>query len=96
MKSITFTHVLHTPTLNANLISISAFDNAGLTTTFGNGRGVIKKPDGTVVLAGQGDKGMYIVETYVMIGHVASWHVHVFLFFLFFFLFLLLWIHVDY
>ncbi len=32
----------------------------------------------------------------VMIGHVASWHVHVFLFFLFFFLFLLLRIHARY
>jgi hypothetical protein len=29
-KKITFTRALHTPTLNANLISISAFDKAGL------------------------------------------------------------------
>ena len=64
-KSITFTRALHTPTLNANLISISSFDRAGLITTFGNGRGVIRKSDDTVVLAGRGDKGMYIVETCV-------------------------------
>jgi hypothetical protein len=30
-KKITYTRALHTPTLNANLISISAFDKAGLT-----------------------------------------------------------------
>src|SRR5258707_6261754 len=61
---ITLTRALHTPTLNANLISISAFDKAGLTTTFGNGRGVIRKKDGTIVLDGRGEKGMYIVEAY--------------------------------
>src|SRR6266498_4600622 len=48
-KKITYTHALHTPTLNMNLISISAFDKAGLTTTFGGGRGIIHKADGTVV-----------------------------------------------
>ena len=61
-KEITYTRALHTPTLNANLISISAFDKAGLLTTFGNGRGVIRKKDGTVVLAGRGERGMYVVE----------------------------------
>ena len=32
--NITFTHALHTPTLNANLISVSSLDKAGLTTIF--------------------------------------------------------------
>jgi len=36
-KQITYTCALHTPTLNANLISVSAFDDAGLTITFGGG-----------------------------------------------------------
>jgi len=61
-KKITYTHTLHTPTLNANLISISAFDKAGLNTTFGSGCGVIRKRDGSVVLTRQGEKGMYIVD----------------------------------
>ncbi len=61
-KKVTYTHALHTPTLNANLISVSAFDKAGLTTTFGHGQGLIKRSDGTVVLAGRQDKGMYIVD----------------------------------
>jgi len=51
-KAITYTQALHTPTLNANLISVSAFDKAGLTTTFGGGCGVIRKGDGTIVLTG--------------------------------------------
>jgi len=40
-KKLTYTHAIHTPTLNANLISVSAFDKAGLTVTFGGGRGVV-------------------------------------------------------
>ena len=60
---VTYTCALHTPTLNANLISISALDRAGLTTTFGNGRGITRKPDGTIVLAGKHNSGMYILET---------------------------------
>ena len=55
--------VLHTPTLNANLVSVGAFDRAGLTTTFGNGKGVVRKTDGTLVLAGQNVNGMYLLET---------------------------------
>jgi hypothetical protein len=62
-KRITYTHALHTPTLNANLISISAFDRAGLTTTFGGGRGIIRKADRTAVLTGRGERGMYVVDT---------------------------------
>ena len=51
-KKVTYTHALHTPTLNANLISVSAFDKASLTTTFGSGQGIITKGDGTVILTG--------------------------------------------
>jgi hypothetical protein len=40
VKDITYTRALHTPSLNANIISISAFDKAGLTATFGGSRGV--------------------------------------------------------
>jgi GAG-pre-integrase domain len=60
---ITYTHALHTPTLNANIVSISALDRAGLTTIFGGGKGITRKPDGTVVLAGKNVNGMYILET---------------------------------
>jgi len=61
-KKLTYTHAIHTPTLNANLISVSAFDKAGLTVTFGGGRGVIRKPDGTIVLTARLMKGMYMVD----------------------------------
>ena len=43
-REITYTHALHTPTLNANLVSVSALDKAGLTTIFANGKGVIQNP----------------------------------------------------
>ena len=49
-KHVTYTCALHTPTLNANLVSMSTLDNAGLTTTFANGKGVTRKADGTIVL----------------------------------------------
>ena len=62
-QKITYTHVLHTPTLNANLVSVSAFDKAGLTTIFGNGLGIVQKVDGMVVLIGQQVNGMYLLET---------------------------------
>ena len=73
---ITYTCALHTPTLNANLILISALDRAGLSTTFGNGRGVIRKADGTIVLIGKNVNGMYILETIDEPPHVplAMWH----------------------
>src|SRR5258705_11144826 len=61
-KKVIYTHALHTPTLNANLISVSAFDRAGLTTTFGGGYGVVCKVDRTAVLSGKGEKGMYVVD----------------------------------
>ena len=40
-RDITYTRALHTPTLNANLVSISALDKAGLTVTFSQGQGVV-------------------------------------------------------
>ena len=61
-KQITYTRAIHTPTLNANLISVSAFDRAGMTITFGDGRGVVRKKDGTVVLTSRCENGMYIVD----------------------------------
>ena len=61
-RQITFTCALHTPTLNANLISVSSFNKAGLTTTFGGGKGVICKVDGTIVICGKNVNGMYILE----------------------------------
>jgi hypothetical protein len=38
---VTYTCALHTPALNANLLSVSTFDRAGLITTFSNGQGVV-------------------------------------------------------
>ena len=66
-RAITYTCALHTPTLNANLVSVSALDKASLTTTFGQGKGVAHKTDGTVVLAGKGVNGMYLVEDIVTV-----------------------------
>src|SRR5271168_2489955 len=63
-KNITYTRALHTPTLNANLVSISALDRAGITTTFGNGKGIARKADGMVVLTGNNVNGMYLIETF--------------------------------
>ena len=62
-RNITYTRALHAPSLNANLISISALDKAGLTTTFSNGKGIVKKADGTTVLTGNAVNGMYLLET---------------------------------
>lgn len=62
-KQVTYTRALHTPTLNANLISVSAFDEAGLTITFGGGRGVVRQADGSVILTGRKERGMYVVDT---------------------------------
>jgi hypothetical protein len=61
-KSVTYTRALHTPTLNANLISVGVLDNAGLTVTFGQGKGVARKDNGTVVLAGTKTDGMYLLD----------------------------------
>src|SRR5258705_722368 len=64
-KKLTYTRAIHTPTLNANLISVSAFDKAGLTVTFGGGRGVVRKSDGTAILTARLAKGMYVVDELV-------------------------------
>jgi len=61
-KKITYTHAIHTPTLNANLISVSAFDRAGMTVTFGGGHGVVRKKDGIMILSARCEKGMYVVD----------------------------------
>jgi hypothetical protein len=50
-------------TLNANLISVSAMNNMGFTTTSRNGKGITCKADGTVVLSGEKISGMYSLET---------------------------------
>ena len=62
-REITCTHTLHTPTLNSNLVSVSMLDKAGLTTTFGQGQGIAWRNDGTIVLAGKGANGMYLLES---------------------------------
>ena len=59
---ITYTHALHMPTLNANLVSMSMLDKARLITMFGNKKGVTKKADGTVILTGRNVNGMYLLE----------------------------------
>jgi len=41
---------------------VSAFDKAGLTVTFGGGRAVVQKKDGTVILTARLVKGMYLVD----------------------------------
>ena len=61
-QTVTFTHALHMPTLNANLVSVSALDSTGLTTIFGGGKGVTKKLDGTIILVGQKVNRMYLLE----------------------------------
>lgn len=61
-RKVTYTHALHAPTLNANLVSIGALDKAGLTTTFGNGQGITRQANGTVVLAAKNVNGMYLLE----------------------------------
>ena len=61
--NITYTQALHTPTLNANLISISALDKASLVTIFGSGKGIVQKTDGTTILEGKNVNGMYLLET---------------------------------
>ena len=62
-REITYTCALHMPTLNTNLVSMSALDKAGLVTTFGNGEGVTRKADDTIVLTGQNINRMYLLKT---------------------------------
>ena len=61
---VTYTHALHAPTLNANLISIGTLDKVGLTTTFGKGQGITWQVDGMVVLAGKSVNWMYLQGLY--------------------------------
>ena len=62
-RKVTYTHALHTPALNTNLVSVGALDKAGLITTFGNGQGITRQADRTVVLSGKNVNGMYLLET---------------------------------
>src|ERR1700678_2063061 len=62
-RNITYTRALHAPGLNANLISVSALEKAGLTVTFEKGQGIARKPDGSVILAGKNVRGMYLIDT---------------------------------
>jgi hypothetical protein len=71
-REITYTRALHTPALNANLVSVSALDRAGLTTTFGQGQGIAKKADGTIVLSGKGVAGMYLLEPLDVLSNVPT------------------------
>ncbi len=61
-KKLTYTRAIHTPILNANLVSVSAFDRVGLSITFEGGRAVIQKKDGTTVLSTRCVRGMYVVN----------------------------------
>ena len=63
--NITYTCALHAPMLNANLISVSLLDKMGLTTTFGDGKGVTTKADGTIVLLSQNINRMYLLDVVV-------------------------------
>jgi hypothetical protein len=89
-KKLSYTRAIHTPTLNTNLISVSAFDRAGLMVIFGGNCGVVQKKNGTTVLTARCEKGMYIVDeidksvpavfgAIASLGHSASleqWHRH--------------------
>ena len=59
---MTYTCALHAPILSANLVSVSAFDEAGLIMTFGNGKGITQRADGTIVLVGRNVNRMCILE----------------------------------
>ena len=61
-RNITYTNALHAPALNTNLVSVGALDKAGITTTFGGGKGIARTSDGTIVLDGTNINGMYILE----------------------------------
>jgi hypothetical protein len=61
-REVTYTRALHTPSLNSNLVSVSALDRAGLVITFGHDQGVARRADGTTILSGKGVSGMYLLE----------------------------------
>lgn len=62
LVSMTFTNVLHTPDLSANLISVSRLDSMGCTTTFGGGKFVVRDKNGKSCLEGQMVNRMYMVN----------------------------------
>ena len=75
-KRLTYTCAIHTPTLNANLISVNAFDKARLMVAFGGGLGVVRKCDGTPVSVGENEVplfdvtlGLNIPDENTLIGH---------------------------
>ena len=55
-------NITYTNALNANLVSVGALDKAGITTTFGGGKGIARTSDSTIVLDGTNINGMYILE----------------------------------
>jgi hypothetical protein len=57
-----FNNALHTPDFAANLISISQFDQAGLTVTFGDGQAQFIDAQGDTLLCVRRDRGMYIFD----------------------------------
>ncbi len=59
---LTFKNAMHTPDLAANLVSISRFDSAGHTATFGGGRVVFRNKSGESFLSGLGKAGMYLLD----------------------------------
>ena len=63
-KKLIYIWAIHTPTLNANLVSVSAFDHAGLTLTFGGSCGIVWKHDRTAILAARLVRGMYVVDEF--------------------------------
>jgi len=69
-KKLTYTRAIHTPTLNANLVSVSAFDRAGLSVTFEGGHAVIRKKDGTAVLNARCVRRMYVVDKAKRLGYL--------------------------
>ncbi len=60
---LTFKNALHSPSLAANLISISALDKAGLSTVFTDGKAVVKDKSGHELFVGCGSEGMYVLES---------------------------------
>ncbi|KAK0221148.1 hypothetical protein EDD85DRAFT_739602, partial [Armillaria nabsnona] len=59
---LTFKNTLHSPSLAANLISVSTLDKAGLSTVFSNGRAAVHNRSGKEVFIGQGSDGMYVLD----------------------------------
>lgn len=80
---LTFKNALHSPSLAANLISVSSLDKAGLSTVFSNGQAVICDGSGHEGFTGRGSDGMYVLDVVpspqAMASHsspvsLADWH----------------------